>query len=38
MPETYEPELIIESGVGHIAPFVVAVGVALFINFILLYM
>ncbi|KAH7232933.1 lysophospholipase catalytic domain-containing protein [Fusarium tricinctum] len=38
MPETYEPELIIESGVGHIAPFVVAVGVALFVNFILLYM
>ncbi|KAH7267823.1 lysophospholipase catalytic domain-containing protein [Fusarium redolens] len=37
MPGTYEPEQIITSGIGHLVPCAVVVGVALFLNFVLLY-
>jgi lysophospholipase len=37
IPGTYEPEQIITSGIGHLVPCAVVVGVALFLNFVLLY-
>ncbi|KAH7142514.1 acyl transferase/acyl hydrolase/lysophospholipase [Fusarium sp. MPI-SDFR-AT-0072] len=38
VPGTYEPEKIIESGVGHVAPFIGVLGVALSLSFVFFYM
>ncbi|KAL5611304.1 hypothetical protein FOBRF1_007421 [Fusarium oxysporum] len=38
VPGTYDPEKIVESGVGHVAPFMGVLGVALSLSFVFFYM